>query len=129
MSIEACVVNYCKHTFPEEMYPAIKKDRVENLEIPKEWYDPSLRSQDLQDNAEADEPAGTGWGFNKGKNPFFANFSNGWDDKYAGDEVENEDDDVVEDEDEDEGEDEDEDKDEDEDDPEPFDLRCDRDSD
>ena len=99
--------------------------------LPKEWYDPSQRSQDLQDNAEADERAGTCWGFTKGKEPVFANFSNGWDDKYTRDGEENEDDDINDDDEEDEDEDEDEDKneDQDEDDPEPFDLRCDRDSD
>lgn len=108
MSIEACIVNWAKSDFPEELYPAIKQDLVDNLNIPKEWYDPSQRSQEVQGNAEADKPASTRWGFTKGKKPLIGNFSNGWDDNYTRDEEEMDEDVEIEDEYEDEDEDEDE---------------------
>ena len=49
MSIEASVVNYCKSNFSEDDYPAIKKDLLDNFNLSKQWYDPSLRPQETQE--------------------------------------------------------------------------------
>ena len=90
MSIEACIVNWAKSDFLEELYVVVGKELVGSLSIIEEWCDGSQR------DAVADGPAGTGWGFSEGREPIIGYWGSGWDGRYMRDEVEDEDEDIIE---------------------------------
>ena len=90
MSIEASVVNYCKSNFPEDQYPAMKKDLVDNLIILKVWNGPCKECEKYEETQWLKDPRAHPGPSVRGKNQSSA-ILDGWDDDYTRDEAERED--------------------------------------